>query len=110
MLTVIFLVVNALLVSGVASIFVMKYRAAVGTTWQRSVIAAHDSAVMLWQYIVLFAADILAWSEKGAEALNLPEVQQFLTAYVTPKMLAGVVAGIAVITIVARLRTLLRAA
>lgn len=108
MLSLFFLVINVLIVSSVASIFIIEYRAATGTMFQRAVSAAHDSATMLWQYIVLFSANLLAWSEKGAEALNLPDVQSFLTEHVKPGMLATVMTGIAIVTIVARLRGLWR--
>lgn len=99
---------NAGLVGVVGVVFAKKYRAAEGTAWQRVLRATQDSASMLWNYLILFASDLLAWSEKGSEALNLPEVQQFLTEHVKPTMLASVLAVIAVIGIAARLRGLIR--
>jgi fluoride ion exporter CrcB/FEX len=53
---------------------------------------------------------LITWSSTAADALNLPEVNSFLTTYVAPypKALGAIVAGIAVVTIVARLRSLVR--
>lgn len=99
---------NAGLVGAVGIVFAKKYRAAEGNTWQRVLKATQDSASMLWNYVILFASDLLAWSEKGAEAFNMPEVQQFLTDHVSPKRLATVMAVIAVVGIAARLRGLMR--
>lgn len=107
-LSLVLFLLNAGLVGIVGVVFAKKYRAAEGTTWQRLLKATQDSASMLWNYTVLFSADLLAWSEKGAEAVNLPEVQQFLTDHVSPKMLASVMAVIAVVGIAARLRGLMR--
>ena len=52
--------------------------------------------------------DWLPWAELAGGLKTLPEVNSFLTTYVAPypKALGAIVAGIALVTIVARLRTL----
>jgi zinc transporter ZupT len=108
MFTVLVLIATAATFAACATWFVRSYRAATGTTWQRLLVASKDSATILWGYIVGTVGTLITWSSTAADALNLPEVNSFLTTYVAPypKALGAIVAGIALVTIVARLRSL----
>ena len=108
MFTLLVLIATAAIFAACATWFVRSYRAATGTTWQRLLVASKDSATILWSYIVGVVGTLITWSSTAADALNLPEVNSFLTTYVAPypKALGAIVAGIAVVTIVARLRSL----
>ena|SRR5690349_18417867 len=112
MFTAIVLIATAAILAACAYWFVRSFRAATGTTWQRLLAASKDSATILWSYIVGAVGTLITWSSTAADALNLPEVNSFLTTYVAPypKALGAIVAGIALVTIVARLRTLVSSA
>ena len=86
--------------------FVSQYRVAIGSVWQRLISAAKNSATMLWQYVIVAASYVLVWADYGAGFFGLPEVQKFLADNVTPTRMGIVMMVIAVITILARLRSL----
>ncbi len=76
------------------------------TTWQRALHAASGSATVLWSYFLI----VIGWALSGvgdlATALNMPEVQSFVHNNLPAEWVGIAVAGIAVVTIIARLRTL----
>lgn len=86
--------------------FVANFRAAQGTTWQRSVSAAHDSATMLWGYMLTVSGTMLGASVKVSDYLNLPEVRTFIEQNVQAEYLAYALLAIGVVTLAARARTL----
>lgn len=85
---------------------VTRYSAATGTAWERLLATARDSATVLWQYFVVAIGAAIANLGAAAELLNMPEVKGFLQASLQPEYVGAAFAAIAVVTIVARLRTL----
>lgn len=86
--------------------FAQTFRAAVGSPWERALAAAKDSATVLWQYVVAFAGVAIAWAAQAADYLNLPEVRGFIQQNLQPEYVGAAFMAIAVVSIVARLRTL----
>lgn len=107
MFSLVMLVFNLVLIAVVGTIFVVKYREAVGSKWQRTLAATQGSASLLWHYTVLFASDLLLWSEKAAEFFNLTEVQGVI-AKLNPQLMAAALIVVTVVGIGARLRGLVR--
>jgi hypothetical protein len=89
---------------------VMLYRAAQGTVWQRLLAAGEGSATILWQYLVIAAGALLDWSVRAADALNQPDVANFIQTNISATTAAKIIAVIGFITILARLRSLWRTA
>ena len=85
---------------------VAAYREATGSTWQRLLATAGESATVLWSYIVAAGGVGLAWADEVAQFLNAPEVTSFIQQHLSPTNVGVAMTAIAVITIVARLRTL----
>jgi hypothetical protein len=60
----------------------------------------------LWGYFLLVASTLIGWADQASQFLNMPEVTNFIQTYFTSTRGAVIIASIAVITIVARLRTI----
>ncbi len=106
------MIINALLIA-VASVLVYagyivvsNYRAATGSTWQRVLAASKNSATVLWSYFVMVGSTLMGWSVNAADALNLPDVRNFIQAHLTPEMFATTLFVIGLVTVAARMRTL----
>lgn len=99
-----------LLVVGVVAFgvwkFCVRFKAAEGNVWQRSVSATHDSAVMLWSYLTTFTGTLLVWADYAADFFNMQEVKDFMALHISPTRLGILIIAISVVTIVARVRTL----
>ena len=86
--------------------FYADYRAAAGTVWQRLLAAGKTSATILWsRFTILTTAmsNSLVWL---AGLLGAPGVEDAIKAALQPVYVAGFVVFIAVITELARRRTL----
>lgn len=90
--------------------FIVKFREAEGTVWERTLAGAKDSATIFWGGILYVAGAIVDLAEKFADFLNLPEVTGFINNYFPPKYVAVGLMVIGGITILARLRGLLKGA
>lgn len=90
----------------VAITFYKQYREETGPTcWQRALGAAKDSATILWSKFVLLLAGITGNLDTIADLVGAPEMKTYIdTALGNPKVVAGVMMGIAFITMWARLR------
>ena len=110
MLTTIVLVAALAILAYIAYRVVLNYRAAEGTVWERLIVAAKNSATVLWQYVVIAGGTLLGWSVQLADALNMPEVRSVIQDNLKPEYVGLALVGIAIITVVARLRTLRPAA
>lgn len=74
--------------------------------WARWRATASDSATMLWGKFSLFIAGLIANLDTVFNALGMDSVTNAINQYVTPKTAAGVIAAIAVGSMLARKRTL----
>jgi hypothetical protein len=63
---------------------------------------------VLWSYVVAASGALLAWSVTAADFLNLPEVRAFIDGHLKAEYVGVALTVIALVTIVARLRTLLK--
>ena len=99
-----------LLIAGVVAYgvwhVVVRYRAAEGSTWERALATAKGSASILWQYIVGLGGLAITWATSAADLFNMPEAQEILKTYLRPDVVGVVLVAIAVIGVIARLRTL----
>lgn len=86
--------------------FYADYRAAAGTVWQRLLASGKESATILWtRFTVLVTAlsNSLVWV---AGLLGAPGVEDSIKAALQPAYVAGFVVAIAIVTELARRRTL----
>lgn len=84
-----------------------QFAKAKGSTWQRMLAASFNSATILWSYLVAIGAAILAFISALAEVLGMTEVRDMIQKTISAEFLGITLAGIMVITIIARLRTIL---
>jgi hypothetical protein len=83
--------------------------AAVGTPWQRIKNAFHCSTTIIWAFAVR-TIDALAGSVDGiAGWMNMPEVQAIVQRFLAPEAAMVMTLVIAVVTEIARRRSLRRA-
>lgn len=106
MLDIAILVGLGLLVAFIVVKLVVGYATAEGSPWDRILASAKDSATILWNYIIAVSGALIIWADQAAAFFNMPEVQKFLTEHLTPARLGTALTVIAVVGIVARLRTL----
>lgn len=84
-----------------------QYRKTTGTFWERIIPAAGNSATMLWGKFVLVLSAIVSQLNNIADLLGQPEIKDYIQATLgNPKSVATVMALIAIITMIARTRTL----
>lgn len=84
-----------------------QYRTASGTTWERLLSAARNSATMLWAKFVLFVSGFVANLDTIAGMLGGDDAKNFINSYISnPKEIAAIMASIALVSMWARLRTL----
>lgn len=107
MFTALLALVNAGVIGFALYLFVISYQKSEGAWYQRAYRATHDSAVMLWSYFLLFASDLLLWSDKAAE-LVVPQIQANIDKIPT-QYVAIALAVITGINMLARLRGLIAA-
>ena len=106
MFTIIILAFVAICLGSFIARFVQDMRHSEGGLWARAVAAAEDSATFLWCYFILVASTLIGWADQASQFLNMPEVTNFIHTYFTDTRGAMILAGIAVITILARMRSL----
>jgi hypothetical protein len=82
------------------------YRMSDGSPWDKLLATAKNSATVLWQYIVAGGGIAMLYLGQAAELLNMPEMRTFIQEKLQPEYVGSALLAIAVITIVARLRTL----
>jgi hypothetical protein len=85
---------------------VTLYQAATGTVWNKLLATSRGSATIFTHFCVIVSGALVSSLDWIAQILNAPDVQSWIKAVITPTSVGAVMAGIAVITIVARLRTL----
>lgn len=84
-----------------------RYRETTGTRWERLIKAASNSATILWGKFVLVLSAIVSQLDNIADLLGQPEMKDYIQTLIgNPKAVASVMAGIAVISMIARFRTL----
>ncbi len=84
-----------------------QYRVATGSTFQRLLAAARNSATLLWGKFVVFVSLIVGNLDTIATQLGAPEVSTFINTYIgNPKIIAAIMLGISLTSMAARLRTL----
>ena len=105
------LVIDVLIVLAVVYVVidaVVSYRAAAGTVWQKLLAVGKESATVLWSrftILVAGATDGLVWL---ADLAGQPAVAGAIQSYLKPSYVAGLMIAVAVITELARRRTLVR--
>jgi hypothetical protein len=85
---------------------VRGYHSAAGSIWQRMLAAGKSSATIVWaRFTVMVAAFVncLVWL---ADVVNAPTVATAITTYLKPSVVAGIMVTVALITELARRRTL----
>jgi hypothetical protein len=88
----------------------VRYRAATGTRFQRALEAAQGSATVLWAYVVAAGGLLLQVASQAADVLNMPEIREWITGYLSAEIAGGALTAIGIVTVLARLRTLLEPA
>lgn len=95
---------------GIAAYFlyvaVTDYKAAIGTTWQRLLAAGKDSATVLWARFTVVVTGMVTGLVWAADLVNAPSVATAITTYMKPSVVAGIMITVALITELARKRTL----
>lgn len=85
----------------------LQYRKEVGTTWQRLLATAKDSATILWSKFCILVAAVAGEADNLADFLGAPEAKDFINNWIgNPKVISAIMVAIALITIKARGRTL----
>lgn len=83
----------------------LQYRKQVGTTWERLLGAAKDSATILWSKFCILLACVVGQLDSLADLFGAPELKDFINTWIgNPKVISGVMLAIASITIYARMR------
>jgi hypothetical protein len=83
-----------------------QYRQSTATGYQRLWDAAHGSATKLWAKFVMVVAGITANLDSLADLLGMPELKTAIDTYIgNPKIIAGVMLVISLISIKARSRS-----
>jgi thiol:disulfide interchange protein len=87
--------------------FVQAYWREQGSTFDRLLGAAQESATILWSKFTVIVAAIVAQLGDIADLIGQPEWKDAINVWLgNPKVVAGVMLAISVITITARKRTL----
>jgi len=106
MITTVILLATAALAAFIGYRFVQRYRAAEGSTWDKLLIAAKGSATVLWSYVVMAGGYGFTWSINAADAFNLPDVRMWIQAHLSPELFGVALVTVALVSFLARLRTL----
>jgi hypothetical protein len=84
-----------------------QYRKANGSTWQRLLSAAKESATILWGKFCLLLAALVSQLDNLADIAGMPEAKTFIETWLgNPKAVAGIMLALSLVTIAARKRTL----
>ena len=85
---------------------IIVYATTSGTVRQRLLATAKGSWTILTQYAVITGSAIAIFADKLLGILQLPEAQAFMQQRLSPEILGWVTLAIAILTIVARMRSL----
>ena len=86
---------------------VVQYRKATGTTWERLLTSAKESATVLWGKFCMLLSGLIASLDSVADFFNMPELKTYIEmALGNPKVVAGVMLVLSAVSIYARRRTL----
>lgn len=96
------------LVAFLAYDFVSEYRAAVGSAWERAIAAGKGSATILWARLTMLVAALSDLLTQAADWLNAPGVADGIRSVLKPEYVAVFVVGLALVTELARRRSLNR--
>lgn len=77
-----------------------------GTVWQRILGTANESATILWAKFVAAIAIIVGGMDYIADIIGAPEVKDAIQGVMNPKYVAGFLVAVALITVIARKRTM----
>jgi phage-related protein len=86
--------------------FAQEYRSAPGTVWDRMLAAGKGSATILWARFSVVVGAVSAVLVNGANLLNAPGVADAIKAAMQPQYVAIFTIGVALVTELARRRTL----
>lgn len=86
--------------------FITSYAAATGTVWQRLLQTGKNSITILWQRFVILVTGLSGGLVYLADYLNAPGVSDAIKAVIQPQYVAGFVIAVAIISELARRRTL----
>lgn len=87
--------------------FIKVYATETGSTFERLLKSARSSATILWAKFCMLVAGIVANLDAAADFLGVPELKSFIDTWLgNPRVIAGVMLLISVISISARKRTL----
>jgi hypothetical protein len=79
---------------------------ATGTFWQKLLASAKRSVTILIQFFVLLWSWAISGAGMASDVINLPQVREFMNIMLKPVYISGIIACIATLTILARMRTL----
>ena len=106
-------VVRTVILSGVALLaiyiaftFIREYREARGSTWQRMLEAARDSATIMVQQITILISGIGSIAALLGEWLDMPGLKETVQSALKPEYVVGFIVITALVSWFARKRTL----
>ncbi len=82
------------------------YKSATGSPWDRIIASASQSATMLWNYIVAAGGLAVVWATEASQFFDMPQVTDFINKHLSPEGVGTAMTIIAIVGIIARLRTL----
>lgn len=85
---------------------IRRYRHATGTTWDRLIVAGHDSATILWAKISLIFSAVAENADSFADLIQQPQLKPYIDMAFTPQAFGAMLAGFMIISWLARKRTL----
>lgn len=98
-----------LLLAGVAiwgGFVYCRFRKATGTCWERFFSSARDSATVFVNYLTAAALALGNGILLLSDGLNMPEVRRAIETNLTPAVATGIIAGIVLLNVAARFRSL----
>lgn len=85
----------------------LGFRKAEGTVWARLLTAAGDSATLLWSRFVMLLAGTIGSIGDIGDAIGDPSIRGYAeTVLGNPKIVAGALLAVSIVTVAARKRTL----
>lgn len=86
----------------------LNWRESSGTVWERIKDTFDRSATLFWGWLLTAAGFLLDGAFFLSTWLNAPEVTAWIKAHITPERAGTALAVIGVVTIIARLRSIVR--
>jgi len=94
------------LLAYIAYVVFSAWKNQTGTVWQRILGTANESATILWAKFVAAIAIIVGGMDYIADIIGAPEVKDAIQGVMNPKYVAGFLVAVALITVIARKRTM----